>query len=305
MKYSAQVSGQDVTVIIDGKGISVNDEFLDYADFKRFFPNNHNVHIELLSGRKIEISMLGFSFDGFWEDLMKSYENRCLESMFIEEQLVMRCEGEFELPSESGRGSIILYPDSVCVLPASDKSVRLAFSQVKELAVSGYVMTISMMSGKSCTVGRMGYDTKFFFERAEALWKKNNLERNRTVHALKIEEPFNVGGIFRTCHPEQYWLAALTDGKCALELYTGDDSATYLYEFEEPKEIFFQNLSEAMEAMSTNREIIYITDKELEEKPLYRMAVARCDAVVFLRSKFKNRLIHNSAYSENLQSFLG
>lgn len=304
MKYSAQISGQDVTVVIDSKGITVNDEFLDYADLKHASPNNHNITLELLSGRKIVISMLGFAFDGFWDELLKSYENRCLESMFIEEQVVMRCEGEYKLPAESGRGTVVLYPDSICILPPSDNSVRLAFSQVKELSVSGYIMTVCMISGKTYTVGRMGYDTMPFFERAEKLWKKNNLERERIIQALHVEPPFNVCGIFRTCHPEQYWTAAMTDGKCALELYTGEDSATYLYEFKEPKEVFVQNLTEALEAMSTNREIIYITDAELTEKPLYRMAVARCEAAVFLRSKFKDRLIHSSTHAQRLQSFL-
>lgn len=304
MKYSAQVSGRNVTVIIDNKGIAVNGEFLDYADLKRTFPNNHNVHLELLSGRTIVISMLGFSFDGFWDELQKSYENRCLESMFIEEQVVMRCEGEYRLPTESGRGTVVLYPDSVCILPPSDNSVRLAFSQVRELSVSGYAMTVSMQSGKSYTVGRMGYDTLPFFERAEKLWKKNNLERTRIVQSIRVEPPYNVGGIFRTYHPEQYWTAAVTDGKCALELFTGEDSATYLYEFTEPKEVFVRNLDEALEAMSTNREIIYISDEALAANPLYRMAVARCEAAIFLRSKFTGRLIHSESHSQKLTDFL-
>lgn len=304
MKYSAQVAGQNVTVIIDKKGIAVNDEFLDYADFKRMFPNNHSVHLELLSGREIVFSMLGFSFDGFWDELVKAYENRCLESMFIEEQVVMRCEGEYRLPAESGRGTVILYPDSLCILPPSDNSVRLAFSQVREMTVTGYTMTVSMLCGKSYAVGRMGYDTMPFFERAEKLWKKNNLERARMIKTVAVESPYTVGGIFRTCHPEQYWTAAVADGKCALELYTGEDSATYLYEFTEPKEVFVRNLDEALEAMSTNREIIYITDGALAENPLYRMAVARCEAAVFLRSKFTGRMIHSESHSQKLTDFL-
>ena len=235
MKYSAQVSRQDVNVEIDNKGITINGEFLDYADLKHAAPNNHNITLEFLSGRKIVISMLGFSFDGFWEELLKLYENRCLESMFIEEQVVMRCEGEYMLPTESGRGTVVLYPDSLCILPPSDNSIRIPFSQVKKLSVSGYVMTVSMISGKSYTVGRFGYNTMPFFERTEKLWKSNNIERARIIQAIHVEPPYNIAGIFRTCHPDQYWTAAVTDKKCALELYAGEDAATYLYEFEEPE----------------------------------------------------------------------
>ena len=304
MKYSAQVSGQDAKIVIENTGIAVNDEFFDFADFLRIYPNNHNIHLELLSGRKLVISMLGFSFDGFWDELQKTYENRCLSSMFIEEQVVMRCEGEYSLPTEAGRCSIVLYPDSICILPPSDKSVRLAFSQIKELSVSGYTMSVSMLSGKTYTVGRMGYDTMPFFERADHLWKKNNLERTRIIQTLHVEPPYTVSGIFRTYHPEHYWVAAVTDRKCALELYTGEDAATYLYEFEEPKNVFLQNLIEALEAMSTNREIIYISNEALSANPLYRMAAARCYAVVFLRSKFTGRLVHNEKHSQRLQEFL-
>lgn len=304
MKYSAQVSGQDATVVIKNTGIAINDEFFDYADFMRIYPNNHSIHLDLFPGKKIVISMLGFSFDGFWDELQKSYENRCLASMFIEEQVVMRCEGEYNLPTESGRCSIVLYPDSICILPPSDKSVRLAFSQIKELSVSGYIMTVSMLSGKVYTVGRMGYDTLPFFERAENLWKKNNLERARIIQTLHVEPPYTVSGIFRTYHPEQYWMAAVTDKKCALDLYTGEDAATYLYEFAEPKEAFLQNLSEALEAISTHREIIYISDEVLSSNSLYRMTVKRCEAVVFLRSKFTGRLVHNEMHSQRLREFL-
>lgn len=56
--------------------------------------------------------------------------------------------------------------------------------------------------------------------------------------------------------------------------------------------------------MGVHREIIYLSDEQLEEKPLYRMSVARSEAVRFLRERSCGRLIHNESHSKRLQDFL-
>ena len=59
-----------------------------------------------------------------------------------------------------------------------------------------------------------------------------------------------------------------------------------------------------MEAMGTHREIIFMTQEQLSEKPLCRMSVARSEAVRFLRSKTAGRLIHNATHEQRLKDFL-
>ena len=304
MKYRARALNSDTEISIEREGLQIGGRFVDFADLRGIVPMSHRVLVDLLSDERIEISMLGFSFEGFWEELSRAFTDRSLEALFVEESAVMSVEGEYELPDGKGRGRIELYPDSIIILPPDDKAVRIPLCFTEKLVSDGYLLDILTLDGERFTVGRMGYDTKPFFERAQNAMVKTKKERNSVVSALKTEEPFSHAGLFRTTTPELFWGAAIGKGRAALELFTGEDSATYLYEFSEPEERFTLMLEEALEAMGPHREIIYITDEQLAEKPLYRMAAARCRAVRYLRARFAGRIIHSGNHTEKLKAFL-
>ena len=304
MKYSGQAFGRNTELSIEKEGLRLGSRFLDFADFKKIRPINHRVYIDTLSGEEIEVAMLGFSYDGFLEELSDCFTKRCMEALFAEEQIIMRCEGEYQLPGEQGRGIIVLLPDAVCILPMTAAAVRIPLCFAKEITLDGYILRITMQSGMSYTVGRMGYDTMPFAERAQKAADLTKKKRKTALLKLKAAPPFTYCGLFRTEQPELYWTAALGKGCCAIELFTGDDAATYLYRFDESQEEFLRNADEAMEAMGVHREIIYLTQEQLAEKPLYRMSVARSEAVRFLRSKSCGRLIHNATHEERLKEFL-
>lgn len=304
MKYRGNANGKPVELSVEKEGLRLGSRFLDFAEFQAIRPINHRVFVDTLDGETVEISMLGFSFDGFWEELTGCFADRSMEALFAQETPIMRCEGDYVLPEEKGRGVIVLLPDAVCILPATCRAVRIPLCFTQEITLDGYQLHFTMLSGKRCTVGRMGYDTQPFAERAQKAAARTKQQRAQATAKLKVVPPYTHCGLFRTEEPEQYWLAAFGDGCCAVELFTGDDAATYLYRFTEPQAVFLQNLTEAMEAMGVNREIIYLTQEQLVEKPLYRMSVARSDAVRFLRSKSAGRLIHNAAHEKRLAAFL-
>ena len=304
MKYSGSVCGSQTEIAIEREGIRLGDSFLNYADFKTIRPINHRVYVDTLDGEETEISMLGFSYDGFLEELCGSFSDRSIEALFADEKPIMRCEGEYILPDSQGRGTVILLPDAVCVAPPTDRAIRIPLCFTSEIAVEGYLLRITMRSGERYTVGRMGYDTMPFAERTQKCADLTKKKRAQAVSRLKITPPYTHCGLFRTEQPELYWLAAVKDGRCAIELFTGDDSATYLYSFSEPEKLFMENVEAATEAMGVNREIIYLSEQQLQEKPLYRMSVARSEAVRFLRSKSCGRLIHNASHSQRLSDFL-
>lgn len=304
MKYTGRALGQDTELSIEREGLRMGKRFLDYADFKAIRPINHRVFIDTPSGDTVEVSMLGFAYDGFLEELTGCFCKRSMEALFADESPIMRCEGEYQLPGESGRGIITLLPDAICILPMTDRAIRIPLCFTRELRLEGYLLHIMMMSGAHYTVGRMGYDTKPFAERAQKAMDMTKAKRKKALAGVKPSPPFTYSGLFRTEQPELYWTAALGDGCCAIELFTGDDSATYLYRFTEPREVFLGSLNEAMEAMGVNREIIFISPEKLSEKPLYRMAVDRSEAVRYLRSKSAGRLIHNATHEQRLKEFL-
>lgn len=304
MKYAGRAFGQDTELSIEKEGLRIGSSFLDYAAFVMIRPINHRVFIDTLSGDSVEISMLGFSYDGFLDELTKGFSDRSMEALFVEEQAIMRCEGEYQLPGEQGRGEVILLPDAICILPMTARAIRIPLSFARELTLDGYLLRIEMLSGAHYTVGRMGYDTMPFAERAQKAMTLTQKKRREAIAKLSPAPPFSVCGLFRTGQPELYWTAAFGQGCCAIELFTGDDAATYLYRFAESQTQFLLNLEEAMEAMGVHREIIFIPDEKLADKPLYRMAVARSQAVRYLRSRSAGRLIHNAAHAQRLEDFL-
>lgn len=304
MTYRCCVNGAQTGLEVGREDLRFGGQVLDYADVGRLVPMNHRVWIDTLQGGRLEVSMLGHAYDGFWEELSAAYAARSLAALFVEGAPVMACEGEYQTPYEAGRGRISLYPDALCVLPQSERALRLPLCFAESLTVNGYWMTLRMRSGLQVSVGKMGYDSQPFFSRAEKAMAATKEERRRLTAGLRAAPPFTQIGLFRTTQPELFWQAGYGPGCCAVELSAGEDAATYLYRFSEPQAYFAALLEEAMEAMGPHREIIYLTDDKLAEKSLYRMAVRRCPAVSFLRARSAGRLIHNASHAERLAAFL-
>ena len=316
MKYSAcyfiqsiNKSEEDAAIVIDKEGLTLGNTFVDYADIIRLRPVNHRVFLDLFDGDSIEISMLGFSYDGFYEELMERFSSRSLEALFIEENAIMSCEGEYELPeteltpAERGRGKVMLFPDSVCILPQTSHAVRIPLCFTVNIQLDGYLLFVTLRTGETYMVGRMGYDTKPFAERCQSAAAKTVRERESLLKQIKTEEPFLHPGLFRTCQEEEFWGAALRKDRCAVELYTKEQAATYLYSFNQQQQ-FLYYLEEAMEAVGSHRAIIFLPEDQLNENPLYRMAVHRSRAVRFLRERSAGRLIHSEKHTEKLREFL-
>ncbi len=304
MIYNARAFGGDTQISVEPTGLRFGSRFTDFADVVSLKPMNHRVLIETETDGCIEVSMLGFSYDGFWQELSDSFAKRSLEALFVEGSPLMYVEGEYSIPGEQGRAIIALYDDSVCILPPTCGAVRIPLAFTAGITQDGYLVHFEMQTGEKYTVGKMGYDTQPFAQRAVQAADKVKKERKAVLGKLRPQAPFTDVGMFRTTEPEKCWNAAFGNGCCAVELFTGEDAATFLYKFSEPRELFFLRLEQAMEAVSSHREIIRLTEEQLCENPLYRMAVRRCKAVSFLRERSAGRLIHTESHAQKLEEFL-
>ena len=304
MTYRCCVDGAETALEIGREGLGWSAGFLDFADVALLTPVNRRVRIDSLQGRCVEVSMLGHSFDGFWEELTGAFSARNLEALFMDGTPIMVSEGEYRTPEDRGLAKLALYSDALCILPQSEKAMRLPLCFAAELQTEGYWMTVRTRSGDWASVGKMGYDTQPFFSRAQKVMQETKETRARLSRGREPAAPFTQAGLFRTTQPELFWQAGFGPGCCAVELSAGEDAATYLYRFSEHAEAFAAMLEQAMEAMGPHREIIYMTDAQLSEKPLYRMALRRCAAVRFLRARSAGRLIHNTAHARRLEDFL-
>ncbi len=305
MNYTGSVFGNEAELSVEKEGVRLGERFLDYADVLSLCPMNHRVFVDTRQGEKIEISMLGFSYDGFWKELTGCYGERSLESLFVEEEQLMLCEGEYEIPGESGRADIALYPDALCILPATCHAIRIPLCYTNDIRLYGYTISVSMLSRARYNVGKMGYDTNPFAERIMQLADSVKKERENLLSSVSVSAPYSQKGLFRTKQSEHYWNAAFSKNVCALEFFVGEDTATYLYRFNEPEDYFLEKLREATEAIGVHREVIYLSDEQIAQNSLYRMSVDRSEAVRFLRSKIDGRLIHTASHDQKLAEYLG
>lgn len=300
MKYQIESGGTPLTISLDKTCIQLGPHTIDYVDVVKLRPVDHNVYIDTISGT-IEIAMLGHSFDGFWEELTGLYGNRSLEALYTKAPATMTCGGEYQIGNESGYAIVMLFPDSVCILPPTMTARRIALAFAETVTIEGYTIHIAMDSGEKYSVGKMGYDTMPFFERLQNYRNDIIYSRQVKLDALSPSEPFQKCGLFRT-DSDEHWEAAFGNGICALELFSEENAATYIYKFSCNVDKFFRILTHSLEAMGINREIIFIDDEKLCENSLYRMAIERTPAVRELRSYFSERLIHNQNWENKLKN---
>ncbi|MBQ6230622.1 MAG: hypothetical protein IJJ74_05835 [Eubacterium sp.] len=316
MEYRAAIDISSTGKHFDNAQLTIGEEgiktpagFFDYADIIRFVPNNFRVYIYTVNNTTLTVSMLGHSFAGFCEELAACFNARSLQALFIEEECIMDCQGEFQIPvtsvspAEQGRGRIALYPDAVCILPESSQAVRIPLCFASNISLDGYIIRITMRTGEVYYFGKMGYDTKPFAERCIKYAGDSVKKRNALLSQIEVSAPYTGKGLFRTADEDKYWASAFGQYCCAVELFTDENTATYLYRFTD-RPLFSYRLEEAMEAVGSHREIIFMDDDKLRQNPLYRMAVHRSEAVRFLRSCTAGRIIHTESHDEKLRQFL-
>jgi hypothetical protein len=102
--------------------------------------------------------------------------------------------------------------------------------------------------------------------------------------------------------PDSYllWLIAPSpDGQFAAVEFCEANSATFVYRTGGNFPVFAGQLNRALEAIRFRREVIRLTDAELQkpENADYYMAAKRTAALQFIRSRFTGRIIHSSTES--------
>lgn len=287
---------------------------LDYADLKDFRLINYHMFLDKAEGQ-IEVSMLGLNTEGFFEKLWEAYDQRTLEALFVRGGCLYKTEGDYSYKEDDtaaqSKARILLYPDCMVILPHDSRARRVPLCFAYEPVKEGFTITVKLDTGETYSVSRLGKDTDPFFEmlsktRNEVVRSRNALEDAPGSEEDCFEgiEGRHIKGRFSAMEDDtDSWQAVIANGRAAVELLLDEQSATYLYEFDD-EEAFESSLRHAMEAVGKNREVIYISEEKLPEKPLYRMSVERSRHVRFLRKANRGKLIHSKNWEEQLRKYL-
>ncbi len=295
---------------------------LDYANIRSFCLHNYHFFLDTADG-KVELSQMGHDTEGFYEQLWLAYNRRSRESLFVETVPLMEAEGEYSYTDNGGKANgtakLSLYQTCVCIMPADCSGRRIPLCFVEGLTLGNYTIHITLDTEESYDLIRLGRNTKPFFENLGKFRKESQQQwqaahtslaagmDNRLGEALEryrflqntcgrdcvISGLFSPGG-------SAFWIAAVGNGSAAVELITGEKSATYLYGFTCGAEAFDKRLRHAMEAMGLHREIIFMEEGALKANPLYSMAAERNAHLRFLRGCMTGRVIHTESWQEKV-----
>ncbi|MDO4553373.1 MAG: hypothetical protein Q4C22_07550 [Bacillota bacterium] len=304
---------------------------LNYAQVRSLHLHNYHFLLDTPQG-PFRLSQMGQDTEGFMEELWLAYGRRSRESLFVETVPLREAEGDYRYSDQGGtaRGTakVCLYEDCICILPMDNGARRIPLCFVTELSLNNYTIRIGLDTGEEYEAARLGRDTIPFFEHlsrlreeAQSRWQRVHkaLEGSLETLAGEAGEAYArfreacggqrlISGFFRLpAEGEElssFWLCGLGPGTAAVELVTGEKAATYLYRFSGGEQVFEARLRHAMEAMGLNRELIYLEEGPLMEKPLYSMAVERNPHLRFLRAAAAGRVIHTESWGEKVAEHL-
>lgn len=315
----ASIEGESVVFAEEGLGSSA----VSFADIMDLRLLNYRLHIHLRDG-EVVVSKLGHQTEEFFEKLWQAYAAMSERSLFVESALVMSCEGDYSYDEPEAQAASIakltLYRDCLCIVPhdAGARRVPLCFSD--EPAREGFALSLQLDTGERYRIARLGGNTDPFFnkliaQRGEtvAAWQaaQRELEQNLFARLGKAAQQYEAFralpaevacGLF-SAEDEAFWFAAVGQGRAAVELVTEEQTATYLYRYDVSPVEFTARLRHAMEAVKTNRRLIFIAQDEIEAEPLYRMSVDRNAHVRFLRACNAGRIIHTSSWTDKLKDY--
>lgn len=224
--------------------------------------------------------------------------------------------------SKKGIAKLALYSDCVCLIPHNICGRRIPLCFATEPEREGFMVSLSLDTGEKYGFSRLGFNTDPFFERLIKFRDKtvkkwtaaherleSDLEdrvgkKAATLDAFRETGACVISGLFAPDDEENFWIAAVNNGRAAVELVTDEDTAVYIYTFDIPEDVFILRLRHAMEAVKKNRRLIYITDEALMAEPLYRMAADRSPHVRFLRGCCKGRIVHTGGWEDRAKEFL-
>ena len=308
----------DSLVISSDNGTTI----INFADLKDFRLLNYHLFLETSLGQ-MELSQLGHLTEAFFEKLWKAYMERSKEALFASESPLYAGEGDYSFTeqgiSQHGIAKVELLYNALCLCPHDRYARRIPLCFAKEPEKEPFGLTLTLDTGDTYQIRRIGRDTEAVFERIcqlrESVIKKwqqshkeleNNLPERLGEDLASYNQMKSLGcrmisGLYQL-DDSGFWFAALKNGKAAVEFVTEEQTATYLYTYDTSDATFEYALRHAMESVGLHREVIFTG---LSDKPLYQMTVERNYHLEFLRKNNTGRIIHNAAWDRNLTDFLG
>jgi hypothetical protein len=160
----AVITLEEDAIVFERAGESL---VIPYADIDGFSVQNYRLLINAET-YSVMISQMGRDTDVLCELLWDAYNARTLKAFFIHSEPQFEAQGEYRYADDGGQSQgvakIKLYDNCLCILPPSSDARRVPLCFMAEPVMSNYAVKMTLDTGETYEVIRLGDRTKRLFE---------------------------------------------------------------------------------------------------------------------------------------------
>ncbi len=161
---------------------------IPYADISSFETVNHQLIVQTAHG-PIKASKLGAKLTPFFVEFYEKYNEKVLKALFIDEKPMLETKGDFYYRDDGGasqgKARIMLFERCLCILPPNDGARRIALCFVRAVNRGDYRHTLTLDTGETYELARLGYDTDPFDNKLNQ--RLYAIRQNAVQATLKID----------------------------------------------------------------------------------------------------------------------
>ncbi|NLA86057.1 MAG: hypothetical protein GX847_01990 [Clostridiales bacterium] len=155
---------EEDALVFDRAGKSL---VIPYADVDGFSVQNYRLLINAET-YSVQVSQMGRDADVLCEKLWDAYNARTLKAFFIQDGQQFQAQGEYRYSDDGGKSQgtakILLYENCLCIMPLSSDARRIPLCFVTESVMTGYSIKMTLDTGETYEIIRLGDRTKRLFE---------------------------------------------------------------------------------------------------------------------------------------------
>ncbi|MCL2696014.1 MAG: PH domain-containing protein [Clostridiales bacterium] len=200
---SAVINGE-VTLTVGEEGLTAVSLFdtadFPYADITAIAFADWAAHIQTDDG-PVTVSRLGLAGEPFYQKLYQAYNKKVLKALFAEGAPLLETVGEYRIEENtnviagltrnlstaiSGRAVIQVFENCVCILPPDENARRIPLCFLSGMDQSDWQLTLSLDTGETYHLIRLGYDTT---PMARCIAEQLKKLREKTIDMVKAIDP--------------------------------------------------------------------------------------------------------------------
>lgn len=170
-----QARGQVASALVVGDAqITVTADALDvttptgaaswsYPDVLGLSTADYAVVVRTTTG-DVVVSRLGYDAEPFYEHLLRAYDDKVREALFVSGEPLARARGHYAYDeggqAVTGAAPVEVHDDAVLVLPPDLGARRVPLCFVEGVEAFDYQLVLTLTTGERYTLSRLGYETE-------------------------------------------------------------------------------------------------------------------------------------------------